>query len=88
MVPPPTCADKRYVFGGFALRFIPCEDCGASVVKSEYAAHVCDGEQRVEYQMTLRRDEIASVEDEIRTYFDSPKGRFEAWYAARQRKRP
>ena len=74
------------MFGGFALRFVPCEDCGASVAKSEYEAHVCEPNRRVEYQMTQHRMDIAGVEDEIRTYFDSPKGRFEAWYAERKRR--
>jgi hypothetical protein len=86
MFSPATCADKRYVFGGFALRFVPCEDCGASIAKSEYETHVCEPHRRLEYQMILHRDELAGVEDEIRTYFDSPKGRFEAWYAERKRR--
>ena len=75
------------MFGGFALRFIPCEDCGASVAKGEYVTHVCDTERRLEYQMVQRREEIAAVEREIQTYFDSPTGRFEAWYAERKRRR-
>jgi hypothetical protein len=74
------------VFGGFALRFVPCEDCGASVAKSEYVAHVCEPNRRLEYQMILHRDDLARVEHEIRTYFDSPQGRFEAWYAERKRR--
>jgi hypothetical protein len=74
------------VFGGFALRFIPCEECGVSVAKSDYAAHVCEPERRVRYQMIQHRHEIASVEDEIRRYFESPNGRFEAWYAERKRR--
>jgi hypothetical protein len=74
------------VFGGFALRFIPCEDCGVSVAKSEFAAHVCEPERRVAYQMIQHQDEIAAVEGEIRTYLDSPHGRFEAWDAERRRR--
>jgi hypothetical protein len=74
------------VFGGFALRFIPCEDCGVSVAKSEYAAHVCEPGRRVAYLMIQHRDDIAAVESEIRTYLDSPKGRFEAWDAERRRR--
>jgi hypothetical protein len=85
-LPPEERADKRHVFGGFALRFVPCEDCGASIAKSEYEAHVCEPERRVQYQMIRHRDEIAAVEVEIRTYLDSPTGRFEAWYAERKRR--
>jgi hypothetical protein len=74
------------VFGGFALRFIPCEDCGVSVAKSEYPTHVCEPERRLTYQMIQRQDDIARVESEIRTYLDSPRGRFESWYAERTRR--
>jgi hypothetical protein len=88
MFPPSTCADKCYVFGGFALRFVPCEDCGVSVAKSDYAAHVCEPDRLVAYQMIQHRDDIARVEDEIRTYLASPEGRFEAWYAERKRRLP
>jgi hypothetical protein len=77
---------SAYVFGGFALRFVPCEDCGASIAKSEYEAHVCEPGRRLEYQMIQHRDDIAGLTDEIRTYFDSPTGRFEAWYAERKRR--
>jgi hypothetical protein len=79
-------ADKRYVFGGFALRFIACESCGLSVAKSEYAAHVCEPERRVAYQMIQHEDDLARVEKEIRSYLDSPHGRFESWYAERTRR--
>ena len=80
------CADTRYVFGGFPLRFIACESCGLSVAKSEYAAHACEPERRVAYQMIQHQDDIARVEKEIRTYLDSPRGRFESWYAERTRR--
>ena len=74
------------MFGGFALRFIPCEECGLSVAKSEYAAHVCEPDRRVAYQMVRHGDEIEAFEGEIHSYLDSPKGRFEAWYAERKRR--
>ena len=80
------CADKRYVFGGFALRFIPCEGCGLSVAKGEYAAHVCEPDRRIAYQMIQHEDDLARVEREIHRYLDSPRGRFEAWYAERSRR--
>jgi hypothetical protein len=86
MLPRRECADKRDVFGPFALRFIACESCGLSVAKSERATHVCEPDRRVAYQMIQHEDEIAGVEKEIRTYLDSPKGRFEAWYAERRRR--
>jgi hypothetical protein len=86
MLPARECADKRYVFGGFALRFIPCEGCGISVAKSEYAAHVCEPDRRIAYQMIQHQDDLVGVEKEIRSYLESPKGRFESWYAERTRR--
>jgi hypothetical protein len=85
MFPLGLCADKRYVFGGFALRFIPCEGCGLSVAKSEYGVHVCEPDRRVAYQMIQHQDDLAEVEREIRMYLASPQGRFESWYAERKR---
>lgn len=74
------------MFGGFALRFVPCDECGASVAKSELATHACDEGRRLEYQLFQHREELAAVEDEIRAYLDSPRGRFDAWYAERRRR--
>ena len=74
------------MFGPFALRFIACEECGLSVAKSERATHVCEPDRRIAYQMIQHQDELAEVEKEIRTYLESPKGRFEAWYAERKRR--
>jgi hypothetical protein len=35
----------------------------------------------------LRRDELGRFERELDTYLDSPRGRFELWYAERERMR-
>jgi hypothetical protein len=86
MFPTGLCVDKRDVFGPFALRFIACEECGLSVAKSERATHVCEPDRRIAYQMIQHEGEIAGVENEIHTYLDSPKGRFEAWDAERRRR--
>jgi hypothetical protein len=86
MLPRRVCADKRDVFGPFALRFIACESCGLTVAKSERATHVCEPERRIAYQMIQHQDDLAGVEKEIRSYLESPKGRFESWYAERTRR--
>lgn len=65
--------------------FMPCLECGASVARAEAAAHECDDERRLEYQLLHLRYEIAAFDDDLTSYLDSPAGRFEAFYAARRR---
>jgi hypothetical protein len=72
----------------FASRHMPCTECGASVARSERDTHVCDPERVVDYQLFQLRGEIASFDDVLRTYLDSPQGRFEQWLAERERPRP
>jgi surface antigen len=83
-----TSADKHGMFGGFTLRHIPCEECGASVPKAELEGHVCDPERRADYQLLQQREDLARLEDEYRAYCDTPAGRFALWYAARHRPPP
>jgi hypothetical protein len=85
MVQAGAAADNEGMFGGFTLRHIPCEECGASVPKVELDGHVCDPERRADYQFLHQREDIARLEDEYRAYCDSPAGRFALWYAARHR---
>jgi hypothetical protein len=51
-----------------------CRDCGAK-------AHddACDRERLVEHQ-------VNGLEDEIDVYLASPRGRFESWWATRERR--
>jgi hypothetical protein len=75
------------MFGSFShLQFSPCPDCGASVAAAEMDEHVCDTERRLDYQMFRLRDEIAGFDSEVTSYLESPAGRFELWYAERQRR--
>lgn len=66
---------------------MPCLECGASVARAQRDEHVCEQERWLTYQMFQLRGEIERLEAEVRTYFSSPNGRFELWYAARQRRR-
>jgi len=66
---------------------MPCPECGASVALEERADHVCDEERRLDYQMFQLRDEIARFDGDLAAYLASPAGRFELWYAARERRR-
>ena len=66
-------------------RHVPCAECGAAVECSRQDEHVCDRERLLDYEMFQLRDEIALVEDGLAAYLDSPRGRFELWYAERDR---
>jgi hypothetical protein len=66
-------------------QFHPCPDCGAPVPEHHDEAHNCDRRRFVEYQMLLLRPEIVAFEDELTAWLGTPSGRFEAYYAARDR---
>jgi hypothetical protein len=68
-------------------RFMPCPDCGSSVERASGGDHRCDPERRLEYAVFALRHELVDVEAEIADYLASPQGRFELWYAARERRR-
>jgi hypothetical protein len=63
---------------------VPCPDCGA-VIASDGGSHECDEERRRWHQLFLVNAEIASLDHELRAYLSSPEGRFEAYYAERER---
>jgi hypothetical protein len=65
--------------------FMPCSECGASVAKAERAEHICERERWLDYQLFLQRRAIERLEADLRTYLDSPEGRFQAWDAERRR---
>jgi hypothetical protein len=69
----------------FASRYMPCPDCGGSVDRTESASHVCEGERRLDYQLFQARREVDAFEAELGAYLESPRGRFDLWYAARRR---
>jgi hypothetical protein len=50
-----------------------------------HEAHRCDRRRFVEYQMLLLRPEIVAFEDELSAWMRTPCGRFESYYAARER---
>jgi len=71
----------------FPSRYLPCPDCGDSVARSELAAHVCREERRCDYVAFQVGVEVAVFEEELACYLASPRGRFELYYAARERAR-
>jgi hypothetical protein len=75
-------ADTRLVFGS---RFMPCDDCGASLAHDERANHLCERERWLDYQVFQLREELAAYDSQLSAYLASPQGRFALWYAARLR---
>jgi hypothetical protein len=71
--------------GFFESKYMPCEECGASLARDEREGHVCPRERWLDYQVTQRRPELDGFELELGYYLDSPRGRFEVWYAERER---
>jgi hypothetical protein len=62
--------------------YMPCSACGASVPTAEREKHVCDPERVLDYRMFHLRGELASFDDVLAEYLDSPHGRFAQWLAA------
>ena len=71
----------------FQSRFMPCPACGTSCERSELSAHCCDPERSLDFLLFQLRHEIERFEDGVRAYLDSARGRFELWYAERERRR-
>jgi hypothetical protein len=71
----------------FASRYMPCDECGASVAAEEREGHTCDPERLLEYRLFQLRGEIARLDEAVGEYLDSPHGRFEQWLAERERRR-
>jgi hypothetical protein len=69
----------------FPSRYLPCPECGDSLDRSSGDPHVCEEERRLDFLVFQRRGELASFEDELTAYLASPRGRFELFYAERER---
>jgi hypothetical protein len=64
---------------------MPCEQCGASVERGAEATHECDDARRLEFHVFALRDEIDSFDEVWTAWLDTPRGRFERFYAERER---
>lgn len=62
-----------------------CPECGASVPQRQLRDHFCDWEDWLDYQVLSRRQELESFEHDLGIYLASTRGRFDLWYAARER---
>jgi hypothetical protein len=70
----------------FPSRYMPCPDCGASLER-QADAHECARERWLEFQLFQLRDEVDGLEAKLAEYLTSPRGRFELYYAERERSR-
>jgi hypothetical protein len=67
------------------LGYKACPDCGIAVHASEVEAHECNHEQWVGYQVAKARGEIERIDSELASYLETPRGKFDLWYAVRTR---
>jgi hypothetical protein len=64
---------------------MPCDLCGASVATCAAHVHRCNPERRLDFAMFGLRGEIESFEEDFAGWLATPRGRFELYYAARDR---
>jgi hypothetical protein len=75
------------VFGSIPQpAFMPCEQCGASLPVAARDEHICSEQRRLEYRLFQLRAEVEAFEAQLGAYLESPRGRYELWYAERERR--
>jgi hypothetical protein len=75
------------VFGFDTPQYVSCADCGAVLPQSEQDAHVCDRDRWLEHQLGRMRPEIQRFfTQDLPLWLSSNEGRFEVYWAARQRR--
>jgi hypothetical protein len=62
-----------------------CHGCGDELPARALRLHVCDWWRWLDHQVDLRSDELERFETELGDYLGSVRGRFELWYAERDR---
>ena len=58
----------------FRSRFMPCQECGASVDRTGPPRHECLPERRADYQLFGMREEIAQLETGVRRFLATASG--------------
>jgi hypothetical protein len=64
---------------------LPCPGCGEVLIPEALRFHLCDWWSWLDHQVDLRRSELGRFESELGAYLDSPRGRFDLWYAEHRR---
>lgn len=67
----------------FRSRYMPCDECGASVDRTVLREHECSSERRTDFELFGLHGEVAQLESGVRHYLATAGGRFETWLAAR-----
>ena len=68
-------------------QYMPCPDCGGSVfVRDQKAAHVCDEDRRLHFDLVEFREEIGRLDSQLAEWLETPHGRFAAWLAEHGRR--
>lgn len=60
---------------------MPCTTCGASVAHADRDAHTCDPERLLDFELFRLRGEVATFDEGLATWLDTPQGRFAQWDA-------
>lgn len=62
---------------------MPCADCGESVDRLSAVPHRCQPRRDLDAGLDAPPEDVGRFETQLHAYLDSPRGRFEAWLAAR-----
>jgi len=66
-------------------RHVPCTHCGASVERGRLDDHQCEEERRLEYQLFQLRPQLEQFDADFASWLETPRGRFETFYASYRR---
>jgi hypothetical protein len=66
---------------------VTSSSAGASLPVDARDGHVYSEQRRLAYRLFQLRAELAAFEDQYAAWLESPQGRFELWYAERERRR-
>jgi hypothetical protein len=66
-------------------QYVPCTHCGASVERGRLDDHQCDEERRLEYELFQLRPQLEQFDGDFASWLETPRGRFETFYASYRR---
>jgi hypothetical protein len=66
--------------------YLNCLECGTSVSTDAIDSHACDDRHRREHHDRTAAAQVEELEADIRNFLQSPRGRFELYYAQRTRR--
>jgi hypothetical protein len=67
--------------------YLDCPDCGTSIPVDKVELHACDDRHRRDHLERMTSAAVAELEADIRSFLQTPQGRFELFYAQRTRQR-